>query len=285
MTDILHHPHDLPLGLGCSRLGSVNGTTGDEARLLLRTALELGIRVFDTSNIYAQGDSERYIGEMVGNRPDCVICSKGGKYLPLSKRVMVPLKGAIRIATRHLGGARKTVSLARSKPMPTCWDGPFLTRALDASLKRLRRDRVDIYMLHSAPPEVLRRGDAITALVKARAAGKIGLIGASPDDPAATAAALGDPRIRVLQLPLHLGDTNYDALIAQARQQGVAIIAREILGGPAGLTGGTDPKGFASRRITDILSRPDIAVTLIGTTRPAHLEAAVKAAQARKHQG
>ncbi|MFD1810007.1 hypothetical protein ACFSHQ_24020 [Gemmobacter lanyuensis] len=168
--------------------------------------------------------------------------------------------------------------------MPTCWDGPFLTRALDASLKRLRRDRVDIYMLHSAP-----RGSAPGRChhraCKSAGCGQDRADRRFPDDPAATAAALGDPRIRVLQLPLHLGDTNYDALIAQARQQGVAIIAREILGGPAGLTGGTDPKGFASRRITDILSRPDIAVTLIGTTRPAHLEAAVKAAQARKHQG
>ncbi|MFD1810008.1 aldo/keto reductase [Gemmobacter lanyuensis] len=86
----------------------MNGTTGDEARLLLRTALELGIRVFDTSNIYAQGDSERYIGEMVGNRPDCVICSKGGKYLPLSKRVMVPLKGQF--------ASQRAIWAARAKP-------------------------------------------------------------------------------------------------------------------------------------------------------------------------
>jgi aryl-alcohol dehydrogenase-like predicted oxidoreductase len=279
MTNILHNPGDLPLGLGCSRLGSVNGTTEDEARLLLRSALDLGIRAFDTSDIYAQGDSERYIGDVIGNRPDCVICSKGGKYLPMSKRALVPFKGAIRAATRRLGGARTAVTLARSKPFPSCWDGPFMIRALEASLKRLRRDRVDIYMLHSAPAEVLRQGDAITALDKACATGKIGLLGVSPDDPVAATEALNDPRIKVLQLPLHFGDTSYDAVIEHAWQKGVAIIAREILCGPVGPPTNTDLKNFAAQRISEITARVDIALSLIGTTRRDHLQDAVKAAK------
>lgn len=81
-----------PLGLGCSRLGSVNGVAGPDATRLLAAALDEGYRLFDTSNVYGQGDSERLIGNVIGNRSDCLVCTKGGKYLPFSKRILVPVK-------------------------------------------------------------------------------------------------------------------------------------------------------------------------------------------------
>ncbi|WP_225026147.1 aldo/keto reductase [Xinfangfangia pollutisoli] len=278
MTSLLPDDRMLRLGLGCSRLGSVNGSTGDEARALLRLALDEGIRVFDTSNIYAQGDSERYLGEIIGSRADCVICSKGGKYLSPVKRLLVPFKGLLRRLVRRSGSARQGVARARAQPMPMRWDPAFLARSLEGSLKRLRRDRIDIYMLHSPSAAVLRAGVAIGALETARIAGKIGRVGASIDDLAAMEAALDDPRITVLQVPLHRGDASYDAALARAAAQGVAIIAREILGGPAAISGGASPAGFAAARIAEMARRPDIALPLVGTTKPAHLRAAAAAA-------
>ena len=269
----------LTLGLGCSRLGSVNGASGDEARALLRLALEEGVRFFDTSNIYAQGDSERYLGEIVAGRDDCIICSKGGKYLSLPKKLLVPFKGALRSLVRRSAGARSGVARARSQPMPTRWEAAFLTRELEASLKRLRRERIDIHMLHSPAAAVFEQGDAVGALEAARLAGKIGLVGASVDDPAAALAALADPRVRVLQLPLHAGDTAYDAVLAEAASRGVAIVAREILGGPQAIAGAIDVASSAEARIRAVIGRPDIAVTLIGTTKAAHLRQAIGAAK------
>ncbi len=73
----------LPLGLGCSRLGSVLGPGEDGARALIATALDHGITFFDTATIYAQGDSERLLGRVLGRRRDCVICSKVGQHLPV----------------------------------------------------------------------------------------------------------------------------------------------------------------------------------------------------------
>lgn len=269
----------IALGLGCSRLGSVNGASGDEARALLHLALDGGIRFFDTSNIYAQGDSERYLGEIVAGRDDCVICSKGGKYLSLSKKLLVPFKGALRSLVRRSAGARSGVARARSLPMPTRWDADFLTRELEASLKRLRRERIDIHMLHSPAAAVFEQGDAVGALEAARLAGKIGRVGASVDDPEAARAALADPRVQVLQLPLHDGDTAYDAILAEAASRGVAIVAREILGGPRAISGAVDVASSAEARIRSVTARPDIAVTLIGTTKAAHLRQAVAAAR------
>lgn len=268
---------NLRLGLGCSRLGSINGAVGSEARGLIQDALDQGVRFFDTSNIYAQGDSERYLGSVIGNREDCIICTKGGKYLSLKNRMLTPAKGTIRWFTRRLPWARQSVLMARARPMPTCWDGPFLLRSLDASLHRLKRRSVEIYMLHSPPAEIIRQGHAIAALEEARAGGKIGHIGVSADDTDAVSAALDDPRVSVIQLPLHAGDSSYDPLVLRAKQQGVAIVAREILSGASSNT--KDRAGFVAQRIREVVANPDIAITLIGTTKRPHLGAAIDSAR------
>jgi len=278
MSSLLPHG-GLPLGLGCSRLGSVNGTTGNEARQLLAAALEEGIRFFDTSSIYAQGDSERYLGEIIGNRSDCVICSKGGKYLPLAKRVLVPAKYLLRGLTRLSSGARQGVAKARDRPMPTRWDAAFLTEAIDGSLRRLKRDRIDVYLLHSPPAEALRRGEAVEALARAQAAGKLGLIGASIDDVEAAHAALEDRRIAVLQVPLRRGDDSYAEVLARAATQNVSIVAREILGGQAAIAGAVDPAAFVEARISEMIRSPLIALPLVGTTKLVNLRSAARFAR------
>jgi aryl-alcohol dehydrogenase-like predicted oxidoreductase len=270
--------------LGCSRLGSVNGPPKPEARALLERALHEGLRVFDTSNIYGQGDSERLLAEVIGARDDCVICSKAGKYLSWKRRLLLPVKGALQGLVRRSGRARGTLAAARARPMPTCWEPDFLRRSLDASLRRLNRPRIEIFLLHSPEAEVLRQGEAIGALERAQSAGKIGLIGASVDDLAAAEAALADPRIAVLQLPLRPGETAFDALAARAAGAGVAVMAREILGGAQAISGARDPAAFAQARIAGMIARADVALPLIGTTRMTNLLAAIDAARAPRPQ-
>ena len=54
------------LGLGCSRIGSLgNPAPMRDMRALLERALELGVNLFDTADIYGQGDSEREIGRLL----------------------------------------------------------------------------------------------------------------------------------------------------------------------------------------------------------------------------
>ncbi|MDZ4309658.1 MAG: aldo/keto reductase [Cypionkella sp.] len=268
----------LPLGLGCSRLGSVNGASGDEAKALLSLALDEGVRFFDTSSIYAQGDSERYLGQVIGPRDDCLICSKGGKYLSLPKRLLVPFKTTLRSIVRRSASARGGVAKVRSWPLPARWEAEFLMRELEGSLRRLRREKIDIHMLHSPDAAILWRGDAVGTLESARLVGKIGLVGVSVDDPEAAGAALADPRIRVLQLPLHDGDRRYDLLIDTAAKRGVSIVAREVLSGPWAIADTVDIRGTAARRIAEVVRRNDIAMTLVGTTKADHLREAIAAA-------
>ena len=69
-----------PLGLGCGRFGSVGQKGGDEAALrLINEALDAGINLFDTSDIYGQGTSESLLGKALrGKRDKAVIVSKAG---------------------------------------------------------------------------------------------------------------------------------------------------------------------------------------------------------------
>src|ERR1700754_2140628 len=59
------------LGLGCSRIGSLgNPSPMHEIRALLERSLDLGVNLFDTADIYGQGDSEREIGRLLAGRRD-----------------------------------------------------------------------------------------------------------------------------------------------------------------------------------------------------------------------
>lgn len=276
---MLTQPGALRLGLGCSRLGSVGGASKNEAWDLLQAALAEGFRVFDTSNIYGQGDSERLIGKAISRHADCIVISKAGKYVTWQRRILLPLKGVIRSTTRRSVGTRQRVSAVRSRPMPTRWDAGYLSKSLEGSLRRLGRERIDIFMLHSPGADIIRAGEAIGALDDARQAGKIGLVGVSVDDIETALVALTDSRVCALQIPLHPGSSGYGEVLAHANASGVAVIAREILGGVSGLSSLVDPVAFARERITEMVHDPRITLPLVGVTRLATLTASAVAAR------
>lgn len=264
------------MGLGCSRFGSAGGASKDEARRLLHAAYDEGVRLFDTSNIYGQGDSERLIGEFLQGRSDGVVVSKAGKYVALPRRVLVPFKGLIRAAVRRSDSARQTVTSARARPMPTKWTTSHLTKSLEGSLTRLRRDRVEIFMLHSPPVDVILMGGAVTALDRARQAGKLGLVGVAVDDVDTAWACLGDDRISVIQMPLRPESAEFSTVVDAAHDAGVAVIAREILGGIGSAARHQDPSRFAHDRIQEVMQNTSVTLPIVGATRMTTLTATVE---------
>jgi pyridoxine 4-dehydrogenase len=132
------------LGFGAMRI--VNDR--EEGARVLRRALELGVTLIDTANIYGAGVSEEVIAEALYPYPDdLVITTKGGLGWGLQDRIR---------------------------------DGrpEHLREALDASLRRLRLQRIDLYQLHRHDPEVPIE-ESIGALEALRQEGKIRLIGVS----------------------------------------------------------------------------------------------------------
>lgn len=258
-----------PFGLGLARAGSFNNpaSLGDSVALI-RLALELGAALLDTANIYGQGDSERAIGRALRNRRDeAIIVTKGGQTFSAAMRLLRPLKPLLRPMLARSGRSQH-VAAARASAMRADWSAAGLVASLDGSLRRLRTDRVDVFLLHSPPAEVLARPDAAEALARIQASGRAVLVGAACDDAAALDAALALPRLDVLELPWTLLAGMTDGpRAAVIRGRRIRVIAREVL-----LQQPCVPpaEAFAHAR-----RHPLITTTLVGSRRPERLRAIV----------
>ena len=111
-------------GLGANSFGEPGRRDYGESRAIIYAAIDAGINFVDTSNVYAQGLSEEYIGRALeGRRHEMLIGTKFG-----SKRQHGP---------NLFGGGRK-----------------FIMDAVEESLRRLRTDHVDLYMIHRPDPRI-----------------------------------------------------------------------------------------------------------------------------------
>ena len=109
------------VGLGCNNFG---GRTGfDATRKVVHKALDLGITLFDTADIYGEnGGSEDFLGRILGERrKDIVLATKFGMEFGAS--------GAMKGASRR-----------------------YIMSAVEDSLRRLKTDWIDLYQLHTPDP-------------------------------------------------------------------------------------------------------------------------------------
>lgn len=178
---------DVPrIGVGCWAIGgpfTMDGLSDgwgdvDDRQSLKALALahELGARLFDTADAYGTGHSEAVLGEVFGNRDDVVIATKFGFTHD--------------IANRALTGTDVTPG--------------YMVRALTESLRRLRRDRIDLYQIHVGDlPDAA--ADAVGAALERHAeAGDIAAWGWSTDDANAASRMLHFPHFKAVQQELSL---------------------------------------------------------------------------------
>lgn len=142
-----------PIGLGANAVGGHNlypNLNEDTGRELVREALAAGIDFIDTAFIYGPKRSEELIGEVLakgGNRSQVVLATKGAHDLS---------SGEVKLNNRP----------------------EFLKQAVDASLKRLQTDYIDLYYIHF-PDEDTPKDEAVGMLQELKTAGKIRAIGVS----------------------------------------------------------------------------------------------------------
>jgi aryl-alcohol dehydrogenase-like predicted oxidoreductase len=143
------------IGLGCMGMSWAYGPSerDDEASVaVIRRALELGVTLIDTSDVYGPFHNEELVGRaLTGRRDDAVLATKGGLVADLS-------------------GDRPAV-VRNGRP-------EHLREAIDASLRRLGVDHVDLYQLHRTDPEVPVE-ESWGVLAEAVTAGKARAIGMS----------------------------------------------------------------------------------------------------------
>lgn len=267
------------LGLGCSRIGSLgNPVPMHEIRVLLERALELGVNLLDTADIYGQGDSEREIGRLLAGRRDrAFVVTKVGKRFSRKMRLMRPLKPLLKPLLTRAKSAKGAVVGQRDANLATDFSPGHIVAAAEESLRRLKFDSVDALLLHSPPaaeitPEV---GEALAALKKA---GKIRHFGISCDDLPALKAALEIPGVELVELPLDVIDQAIEMRLSDVmRKRSVGVLAREVIRLQPGVP--------AAKALQQAASRACVSSVILGTSSMRHLEEAVEALAGRTDQG
>jgi pyridoxine 4-dehydrogenase len=216
------------LGFGAMRIVDHR----EEGVRVLRRAVELGVTLIDTADIYGAGKSEEIVAEALHPYPDgLVIATKGGLGYGLQERVR---------------------------------DGrpEYLRRACDASLRRLKLDRIDLYQLHRHDPEVPIE-ESIGALEQLRTEGKIRLIGVSNFSLAQLRAAQTVGRIVSVQNQYNRGLLIADPVLDACEAEGIAFMPWNPLG--EGLRG-------PAHELPWLLDRSPVMLPIPGTSTVAHLE-------------
>lgn len=260
------------LGLGCAQLGSMMvSRTRNENHALIMAAANAGITLFDTADIYGQGESERILGEALKST-DARIVTKAGQRFSLTRRLSLPLRRVAKSLLAHSPRMQAAAGASRANRLPRNYTPEYLRRALLLSLSRLRREQVDIFLLHSPSQEDLLDGEALDCLVALKREGLANCVGVSCDDQATLASVVSDPRVEVIEAAF--GPNRQDLLVdlKQAAQRGAIVIAREIL---ARDSQARRPAPAAA--LSFCLAEPAIAVGLIGTTDARHLDEAIRA--------
>jgi len=227
------------IGFGGSRIGGVfaGRNSSKDALNLLRKALDSGINLYDTADMYAQGESESLIGMAFrGCRQQVVIATKGGYCLPAQRNIIKRIKPLVRPVVRALGLKRAKMPAAFAGALSQDFSPTYLSKALDASLRRLRTDYVDLYQLHSPPPPFLQSGafgEALDTLEKLKMQGKLRFYGVATEEPKDAPYCLSAPGISSVQLGFGMLDQEAldQGTLAAAQARGLGIIARGCFAG------------------------------------------------------
>lgn len=189
------------LGFGGSEIGS--GTTLDTVDKLLGSALDAGLNVIDTAECY--NISEELIGKTVSHRrDDYYLFTKCG----------------------HSAGLEHPD-----------WDPKLLELSIERSLKRLNTEYVDVIHLHSCSEEILRRGEVIEVLQRAKEQGKTRFIGYSGDHKAAL-YAVQSGLFDSLETSISIADQEaIELTIPEAMRNGMGVVVKRPIANAAWKTG------------------------------------------------
>ncbi|WNQ12758.1 aldo/keto reductase [Paenibacillus aurantius] len=245
------------LGFGGAEIGFA-GASPETVDKLLGSALDAGLNVIDTAECY--NTSEELIGKTISKRR--------GDYYLFTK-------------CGHASGFDRPD-----------WDPAMLAESIDRSLKRLNTDYVDLIHLHSCSEDILRQGDVIDVLKRAKEAGKTRYIGYSGENEAAL-FAVQTGAFDSLQTSINIADQRgIDRILPEARERGMGVIAKRPIANAAWKTGTEPPSekyhqvywerlrelnyDFLTRGLEEsvgialrfTLSLPGVHTAIVGTNNP-----------------
>jgi aryl-alcohol dehydrogenase-like predicted oxidoreductase len=151
--------HVTPLCLGAMMFGAWGNPDHDESIRVIHRALDAGINFIDTADVYARGESEEIVGKALKGRRDSVV-----------------------LATKVHG------TMDDSDPNMRGNSRRWVVREVEASLRRLQTDWIDLYQIHRWDPGTDHE-ETLGALTDLQRAGKIRYLGSSTYPPSAIVEA------------------------------------------------------------------------------------------------
>jgi aryl-alcohol dehydrogenase-like predicted oxidoreductase len=259
---------DLPvhrLGYGTMRLVG-EGAWGeaadaDEAKHVLRRAVELGVTLIDTADAYGPEIAERLIGEALA---------------PYTPGVVIATKGGI---TRQ--GPAKTEYVGRAG---------YLIQCVEMSLRRLKLERIELYQLHRIDPRTPIE-ESLGALKQMQEAGKIRHIGLSEVTPAEIEEAERIVPIVSVQNRYSLADRRHEQTLNYCERRGIAFLPWYPMAAGKPMRADSEvAQKLAEIRATHsatipqlmlawLMRRSPVMLPIPGTSKVAHLEENIAAAR------
>lgn len=228
-------PTIAPLGIGTWAWGDTlfwdygRGYDASELQAAFKTALELGIQLFDTAEIYGFGESERLLGQFLRQDPQ-----------------------SVHIATKYF-------------PLPWRFTAQAVADALTASLQRLQQPTVTLYQVHQPFDFFMGQQTLMRALAAEAQQGRLQLVGVSNYSAAQMRQAhalLAEQGVTLavnqVQYSLLSRQIEHNGILDTARELGVTILAysplaQGLLTGKYTLDSDTSPGG--ARRLDPRFSR------------------------------
>jgi aryl-alcohol dehydrogenase-like predicted oxidoreductase len=203
------------IGLGCMSLSGTYGTADDDEGIaVIREALDRGITLLDTSDVYGNGHNEELVGKAIkGRRADVILATKFG----------------------NLGGRGGKIADGRPE---------YVAAACEASLKRLGVEVIDLYYQHRIDPGVPVE-DTVGAMARLVEQGKVRALGLSEARPETIRKAHAVHPIAVVQNEFSLlYRAEAEETLKTTRQLKIGFVAYSPLG--RGLLTGVieDPNGL-----------------------------------------
>ncbi|CAM3617454.1 aldo/keto reductase [Kibdelosporangium persicum] len=206
-------------GLGCMGMSQSYGPADrDESIATIHAALDAGVTLLDTADVYGLGHNEQLVGEAIRSRRDeVVLATKFG-----FKRVLDPSDDGVR------------------------GDADYVRSACDASLKRLGVDHIDLYYAHRVDPNVPVE-ETVGAMASLVEAGKVRYIGLSEAGADSIRRACAVHPVAALQSEWSLWTRDIEGeILDTCRELGVGVVPFSPLG-----------RGFLTGRLSQDLAEDD----------------------------
>jgi len=183
------------IGLGTWQLGADWGEVSEEdAHAVLDAAVDHGVTFFDTADVYGDGRSERFCGELRRRHPEVFVATKMGR---------------------------------RVEQVPENYNRRSFLEWNDRSRTNLGMERLDLVQLHCPPDAVYDDNDVFRALDEMVEDGRIAAYGVSVETCEQALKAIARPGVATVQIILNCFRLKpLEQVLPAARQAGVGIIAR-----------------------------------------------------------